>query len=473
MNDFKEKNIDLLISQSKESENIDLRCSAIEKLGESKENLDKVVPSVTLSLDDDNWLVRAEAANALRIIGEKAIPSLAALKNALLEPRNKSKKGVFRSAIITLEKIQTSGPEIIPSDDVSITKESKIESEIVPTKVAPPEVVKPAEPSIEISPDKAEDKEEIEDEVEDFIEDSIEDALEDAVEEITDEKFDDDILEDIAEEITEEIIEEVKDEPVQKVSEEEPMEKAIEAVIEDIPEKTHENSIESQPELVEETSNVDEIPVEASTEVIEETPHVTEEKVKPEELTTRKISKTIMKVILVGEGPVGKTSLRRKFVGDDSTHEYNEVFGADITSKQLEIEGEGFVFQFWDVSTGDHSYFSSEIFFRGVNGVLLIYDISQKESFDNIKNLITEIINLEGKELIFVLVGNKSDLRANQTIECVSNKDGFNLAKTLSLVYGINVPFFETSAISGEGVDEMYKIFIDEVTSQYFKRKED
>ncbi|MHA1156434.1 MAG: HEAT repeat domain-containing protein, partial [Candidatus Heimdallarchaeota archaeon] len=112
MNDFKEKNIDLLISQSKESEDIDLRCRALEELGESKDNFDKVVPAITSALDDDNWLVRAEAANALRVIGEKAIPSLATLKNSILEPRNKSKKGVFRSAIIALEKIQTSGPEI-------------------------------------------------------------------------------------------------------------------------------------------------------------------------------------------------------------------------------------------------------------------------------------------------------------------------------------------------------------------------
>ncbi|MHA1557876.1 MAG: GTP-binding protein, partial [Candidatus Heimdallarchaeota archaeon] len=426
---------------------------------------DKVVPAITSALDDDNWLVRAEAANALRVIGEKAIPSLAALKNSILEPRNKSKKGVFRSAIIALEKIQTSGPEISVPEEVSVVEEPKVESEIVPTEVAPSsEVVESAEPITEISREQAtvEDKEKIEDEVEDFIEDSIEDTLEDAVEEITDEKFDDDVLEDIAEEIaeeiTEEIIEEPKDEPVQEVSEvtEDAIEKETVGDLseEEITEEIQVESIESPPESVEETPQV-------------------EEEAKPEEFTTRKISKTIMKVILVGEGPVGKTSLRRKFVGDDFTHEYNEVFGADITSKQLDINGEGFVFQFWDVSTGDHSYFSSEIFFRGVNGVLLIYDISQKESFDNIKNLITEIIKLEGKELIFVLVGNKNDLRENQAIKCVSTKDGRNLAKTLSLVFGIDVPFFETSSISGDGVEDMFKTFIDEVTSQYFKRKED
>ncbi len=474
MNDFKEKNIDLLISQSKESEDIDLRCRALEELGESKDNFDKAVPAITSALDDDNWLVRAEAANALRVIGEKAIPSLATLKNSILEPRNKSKKGVFRSAIIALEKIQTSGPEISVPEEVSVVEEPKVESETVPTDVAPSSEV--VEPITEISQEPAivEDKEKIEDEVEDFIEDSIEDALEDAVEEITDEKFDDDVLEDIAEEIaeeiTEEIVEEPKDEPVHEVSEviedvvveealevvseEEITEDVPKEVVEDITEEIQEESIDSPPESVEETPQV-------------------EEEAKPEEFTTRKISKTIMKIILVGEGPVGKTSLRRKFVGDDFTHEYNEVFGADITSKQLEINGEGFVFQFWDVSTGDHSYFSSEIFFRGMNGVLLIYDISQKESFDNIKNLITEIIKLEGKELIFVLVGNKSDLRENQAIKCVSTKDGRNLAKTLSLVFGIDVPFFETSAISGDGVEDMFKTFIDEVTSQYFKRKED
>ncbi len=460
MNDFKEKNIDLLISQSKESEDIDLRCRALEDLGESKDNFDKVIPAITSALDDDNWLVRAEAANALRIIGEKAIPSLAALKNSILEPRNKSKKGVFRSAIIALEKIQTSGPEISVPEEVSVVEEPKVESETVPTEVAPSlEVVEPAEPITEISQEPAivEDKEKIEDEVEDFIEDSIEDTLEDAVEEITDEKFDDDVLEDIAEEIAEEIIEEPKDEPVQEVSvviEDVVVEEALEVVsekeitedvpkevVEDIIEEVQEESVESPPESVEEvsqvasveeTSDVDEALVETSEEqeIIEETPHVYDEET-PEEFATRKMSKTIMKIILVGEGPVGKTSLRRKFVGDDFTHEYNEVFGADITSKQLDINGEGFVFQFWDVSTGDHSYFSSEIFFKGVNGVLLIYDISQKESFDNIKNLITEIIKLEGKELIFVLVGNKNDLRENQAIEWVSTKDGRNLAKTL------------------------------------------
>ena len=475
MNDFKIKNIELLISQSKESEDIDLRCSALEKLGECKENFDMVVPAITSALDDDNWLVRAEAANALRIIGEKAIPSLAALKNAILEPRNKSKKGVFRSAIIALEKIQTSGPDAT----ASIIEEPKTESEIVPTEETSSEVIEPTEPSTEIlqEQDIAEDKEEIEEEIEDFIEDSIEDSLEDAVEEITEEEFDDDVLEDIAEEIAEEITEEiiqepeeVKEEPVQEVSEE-----VKEEAVEDVSEAEI-----GEDASIEETSDVVEPSIETSSEVIEEqeiieeTPRVDEEeKSKSGDFTTRKMSKTIMKIILVGEGPVGKTSIRREFVGDDFTHEYNEVFGADITSKQLEINNEGFVFQFWDVATGDHSYFSSEIFFRGVNGVILIYDVSQRESYDNIKNLITEIIKLEGKELVFVLVGNKIDLRENKEIECVSSQDGRNLAKTLSLVFGIDVPFFETSAISNDGVDDMFKTFIEEVTSQYFKRKED
>lgn len=472
MNDYKEKNIELLISQSKESEDIDLRCSALEKLGESKENYDKVVPAITSALDDDNWLVRAEAANALRIIGEKAIPSLTTIKSSILEPRNKAKKGVFRSAIIALEKIQTSGPDTTTPVDVSVAEEPKIDSETVPTIETPSEVVESIESNTEIShePTVIEDKEEIED----FVEDAIEDALEDAVEDITDEKFDDDVLEDIAEEIAEEVTEEILEEPkdeitekpvqdIEDVSEDEIDEDASMEVADDSVKEKTEESIQSPLEMVEETSQIT---------TVEEIPDE-EETSKPEDFTTRKISKTIMKIILVGEGPVGKTSLRREFVGDDFTHEYNEVFGADITSKQLEINGEGFVFQFWDVATGDHSYFSSEIFFRGVNGVLLIYDISQRESFNNTKNLITEIIKLEGKELVFILVGNKVDLRENQAIECVSTKDGLDLAKTLSLVFGINIPFFETSAISGDGVEDMFKKFIEEVTSQYFKRKED
>ena len=543
MNDFKGKKIELLISQLKESEDIDLRCSALEELASSQEDNDQIVPAIISALADDNWLVRSEAANTLRLLGTKALSALPALRNSILEPRNKSKKGIFYSAIKTLEKIEAEGPVDKPADAEPIPEpivEEKAEEKIPEVVIeSPTEVIdSPTEPHPEAIPEPivSEDKEAIEEAIEDFIEDAVEDDLEDAVEEITDEKFDDDVLEDIAEEIAEdvadEVTEDVSSEPivdtppeeeaeeieealedviedaiedaVEDVSTEPIDEDSLEEVAEDIAEEIVEDISESQPESTEEISEtvlVEETPTESSEtteaqqpesipeqEVIEEVSAVKDEENVSEsstdttpiqeqsiqkELTTRKISKTIMKIILVGEGPVGKTSIRRKYVNDDFTHEYNEVFGADITSKQLKIREEDFVYQFWDVATGDHSYFSSEIFFRGTNSVLLIYDVSQRESFINITNLITEIVKIEGKDLIFFLVGNKVDLRENQEIDCVTKPEGFELAEKLSQEYGIKIPYFETSTITGEGIDDLFKTVINDVSTQYFLRKEE
>ncbi|NHK32266.1 MAG: GTP-binding protein [Asgard group archaeon] len=553
-----EQQIEILLKQLKESDDIDLRCDAVEKLSLMEEYHERAVPALIEALKDENWMVRTEAAKALGRIGTKAKKSIPALKDAMNLPLNRPKKPVFFEAIRTLEEAPDYVPEVIPKVEVVEEKpiEEKVETfeevileEVIeepvkeePTEALAEEIVElekkvdeivetepveeiidepfVTEPTEEITPEIEEEKDEeeigddiveiVEDVAEDITEETTEDemiaeaieeiteeVMEDVIEDVVDESVDEDIIEDIAEDITEEVLETVDevteeiDRVIEEVTEDLPEtpteEEIVEEVIEEVTEETIEETVEDitgetvDEETTEEVAKTGiEIKWEDKTEEEEEKKNeMTTESDQPttelptaEDVTVKKVTKVMLKAILAGEDVVGKTSLRESYCEAGFSYEYQEIIGADFGTKHFELNDESFIMQIWDIAAKDRFNFNKQLFFRGMIGAILIFDISRKETFEKINNWFSDIINIEGKHLAFILVGNKFDLRANEDLDCVSSEEGETLAKKLSEELGADVPYVETNALTGEGIERAFQLLEELTASLYFKINE-
>ncbi len=164
-----------------------------------------------------------------------------------------------------------------------------------------------------------------------------------------------------------------------------------------------------------------------------------------------------LKISLLGDGAVGKTSLRERFMGRGFRSEHMMTIGADFASYEKQISGYKTTFQIWDMA-GQESFQSIRArFFRGSMGALCVFDVTRPESFINITNWINELWRNNGRGVIpITLLGNKSDLR-NQ--HCVSTAQAEDYAQQLSdktMKYGFEVQYLDTSAKEGLNVEEAF-----------------
>lgn len=185
----------------------------------------------------------------------------------------------------------------------------------------------------------------------------------------------------------------------------------------------------------------------------------------------------IYKITLLGDGSVGKTSLRKAYLGEDFKGDFNQTIGADFALKKLHLNGQNVVLQLWDFTSQQrntevrfnsfHSYLGvRKSYYRGTSGCLFVFDITQQSSFENIPSWIVALLKNNNERVTpMVLIGNKSDLRpyANDVIE---RKQAEDYAHSLSQWAGFSVAYIETSAITGENTLKAFETLLKNLDSQ-------
>ena len=174
--------------------------------------------------------------------------------------------------------------------------------------------------------------------------------------------------------------------------------------------------------------------------------------------------RTLFKVILAGEGSVGKTSLRRRFMGDKFQKAYAMTIGADFSVKKLEIQGHDISFSIWDLAGQSHFKAVRPAFYKGAQAAIVVFSTVERASFIAVPNWVNEVWTYTNKQIPMLLVGNKIDLRAQfinrpafrDTI--VTTEEGEEYAKKLSQSAGHEIQYIETSALTGENVNKMFEI---------------
>ncbi|XP_050391335.1 ras-related protein Rab-37 isoform X3 [Patella vulgata] len=153
----------------------------------------------------------------------------------------------------------------------------------------------------------------------------------------------------------------------------------------------------------------------------------------------------IHKTILVGDSGVGKTSLLVQFdQGKFQAGAFSATVGIGFTNKVVEVDGAKVKLQIWDTAGQERFRSITHAYYRDAHALLLLYDVTNKNSFDNIRAWLAEINEYAQEDVVIMLLGNKCDVAGERQLR---REDGERLAKE----YG--VAFMETSAKTGMNVE--------------------
>ncbi|XP_021292243.1 ras-related protein RABA6a-like [Herrania umbratica] len=169
----------------------------------------------------------------------------------------------------------------------------------------------------------------------------------------------------------------------------------------------------------------------------------------------------LFKAVLIGDSAVGKSNLLSRFATDEFRLDSKPTIGVEFAYRNVKIGDKIIKAQIWDTAGQERFRAITSSYYRGALGALLVYDISRRTTFRNVKKWMHELREFGNLDMVVVLVGNKSDL-GDQRRE-VSEEEGRNLAEMEGLF------FMETSALENVNVEEAFLRMITkihEITSQ-------
>ncbi|MHA1369993.1 MAG: GTP-binding protein [Promethearchaeota archaeon] len=158
----------------------------------------------------------------------------------------------------------------------------------------------------------------------------------------------------------------------------------------------------------------------------------------------------IFKLVLAGDGAVGKTTLVQKFVEEKFNADYLATIGANIMKKEYRLRGEDVIckFSIWDLAGQDLFKRARKSYFSMANAGIIVFDLTRRETFDHVKDWMMEF-KIVGKRIPIVLAGNKLDLIDQRQ---VTQEEAEALAREL------NISYIETSAKIGDNVEEVFEM---------------
>jgi len=167
----------------------------------------------------------------------------------------------------------------------------------------------------------------------------------------------------------------------------------------------------------------------------------------------------VYKILLLGDCNVGKTCFILRYVDEVPDEPHISTIGVDFRTKLFQINTEEILkVQIWDTAGQDKFKSITKNYFRGANGIILMYDISSKNSFKNIRNWLNQIKDILGDDACVVLVGNKCDLENERII---------NIEQALILANEYKLSIFESSAKENIYVKETFEYLIKEMLRKY------
>ena len=153
------------------------------------------------------------------------------------------------------------------------------------------------------------------------------------------------------------------------------------------------------------------------------------------------------KVLTLGESTVGKTSILNRLIDNKISKNNLSTIGIDFKIKKITIGKVTIELKIWDTAGQERYRNITKQYFKGAEGILLIFDLTNRETFEKIYQWVEQLNNnITTNNISIVLIGNKKDLPDRE----ISFEEGTNRAKEL------NVEYFETSAKTGENINEVF-----------------
>ena len=162
----------------------------------------------------------------------------------------------------------------------------------------------------------------------------------------------------------------------------------------------------------------------------------------------------ILKILILGDMTVGKTTLLLKYIDNFTPEVYISTLGVDYKTKSIVYNGVNVVLQIWDTAGQERYRVITKSFVKGTDGIIFMYDITQKGSFVNIKKWIEETEEENPIKVEKIIVGNKIDKEENRQ---VTDEMKEKLSKEL------DIDLIEISAKKGIDVDKVFDILVEKI----------
>mmetsp|Transcript_32499 Transcript_32499/g.77193 ORF Transcript_32499/g.77193 Transcript_32499/m.77193 type:complete len:208 (+) Transcript_32499:1-624(+) len=165
----------------------------------------------------------------------------------------------------------------------------------------------------------------------------------------------------------------------------------------------------------------------------------------------------LFKLLLIGDSGVGKSCLLLRFADDTYTESYISTIGVDFKIRTIELDGKCIKLQIWDTAGQERFRTITSSYYRGAHGIIIVYDITDEDSYNNVKQWLNEIDRYASEKVDKLLVGNKADLSDKRKVNAET-------AKEYAQTHDIN--FLETSAKEKLNVERSFM----KIASQIMER---
>jgi len=154
----------------------------------------------------------------------------------------------------------------------------------------------------------------------------------------------------------------------------------------------------------------------------------------------------LFKLVLIGDSGVGKSCLLLRFADNAFTESYISTIGVDFRFRTVKVEKNTVKLQIWDTAGQERFRTITSAYYRGADGIIMVYDVTNQESFNHVADWLTEVNRYASEGTCKLLVGNKSD----RSDRVVSSDVAREYAEKL------NIPFLETSAKNADNVEQAF-----------------
>lgn len=161
-----------------------------------------------------------------------------------------------------------------------------------------------------------------------------------------------------------------------------------------------------------------------------------------------------VKIVIVGDSGVGKSNILSRFVQNEFSNDCRATVGVELSTKSYSINGKIIKLHLWDTAGQERFKSITSAYYKGAKGAMIVYDITNKESFSHLDKWLKEINELGGKGINVIICGNKSDLEENRE---VSKEEGIEKGKSN------NLSFMETSALNSSNIEEAFQMLLVEI----------
>ena len=159
----------------------------------------------------------------------------------------------------------------------------------------------------------------------------------------------------------------------------------------------------------------------------------------------------IYKILILGDATVGKTSILLRYIDNKFEIDSLSTLGVDVKYKYVTLNNKKIRMNIWDTAGQDRFKTIAKNYFKGANAVIFVFDVNHKNTIEKIKFWINSVKDNSSNDIIEVIVGNKIDIEGKREVTKEQMK---------SLGQDVNIETFETSAKTGEGINEVFNYLV-------------